>query len=70
MSLQLEINNFAIVESAKIARKYGRTVVLKTSPLSAPKYKTLQSMQLFDYVDVMIVNEFEAVILLERTDCK
>lgn len=56
--LQLEIPVESVLESAKIAKKYGKTVVLNPAPCKpVPE-------ELYSYVDILIPNEHEAAALV------
>ncbi len=64
--LQLEIPAEAVLESAKIAKKHGKTVVLNPAPFCE------MPEELYSLIDVFIPNEHEAKLMtgVELTDEK
>lgn len=58
--MQLEIPWEAVMESAKVAKENGCTVLLNPAPVENFKSEILE------YVDIIVPNEHEAGIILER----
>eukprot|EP00047_Mylnosiga_fluctuans_P021205 m.101767 g.101767 ORF g.101767 m.101767 type:complete len:1696 (-) comp8801_c0_seq1:297-5384(-) len=63
--LQLEVPVEIVIEAARLAWKNKVKVVLKTSPLDS-KDATRLPRELFGYVSILVVNEWEAAILLQE----
>ena len=65
--MQLEVPFVAVSEAAVYARKMKKKVMLKTSPLRPSDMGKIPT-ELFENVDVLLANEYEAPILLGWKD--